>query len=251
MVTLLNPGNHQGKAVSRGAFPKVAQSLYLEFDFSADNTFQVDLPVSRGIVNQIGLDGAQSIQIDNSDNASIAQFVFSNGYRLTVPPYSSAIFPLFVEVETLKFNAISAGGVLVRTWLLNTREMPAIWSTRIPIAGTVNVTGSVIYSTPTPGAFVDASAALAVGGVDEELIPADGNRIALVIKNPATPTGQGIAAPEPVYINFGGPAAIGGLTSIELLPGETITAANLGLCSTQSVHWIATTIGHQISCKVA
>jgi hypothetical protein len=251
MTLLLNPNDHTGKKITRGAFPKEAQSLYLPLNFALDTTIVINLPMQTGISNQTGLDAAQSLFVDNSDNATVVEFVFDNGFQVTMPPYCSGIFPLLIDTQAFKCNATSAGGVMVKVWITNTREQPAIWTTKFPLAGTVNVTGSVIYSTPTPGAFTDASAALALGGSSEVLIAADGNRTALVIKNPGTPTGQGIAAPEPAYINFGGAAAIGGLTSIELLPGETITAANLGLTSTQAIHWIAASTGHQLTCKVA
>lgn len=251
MTRQLDPARNIGKGITRGAFPKQARSLYVPLDFTLDSVLQGQLPIQTGITNVAGIDMIQSMFIDNSDNSEEINIVFDNNFEITCPPYAMGIFPLLLSGDSgIGFIATSSGGVFVKAWFTNTREQPAVWVAGYPIAGTINVTGSVLYATPTKGAFVDASATYAGPG-SEQLIAADGNRIAWVIKNPATPTGQGIAAPEPVYINFGAAAAIGNPSSIELLPGETISAMTLGLSTTQVINWIAATVGHQLSCKVA
>lgn len=251
-TALLNPQANTGKAITRGSFPKTAQTLYVPLDFTGGVTqIQVDLPLNAGIVNQAGIDGAQSLFFDNSSNGSVVEITFSNNFEITLPPYSSGIIPLLIATGTgVKFVAISNGGALAKTWLTNTREQPAIWITAYPITGNFDVSGSNVYTSPLRATISDASKALAVGGVSEQLVAANGNRLGIFIKNPGTPTGQGIAAPEPAYINFGTAATIGG-SSIELLPGETITAASIGITPTQAINWIAATTSHQLICKVS
>lgn len=251
MTTILNPEKNIGKAITRGAFPKQARSLYIPLPFDTDTMLQGQLPLQSGNINVAGLDMVQSIFIDNSDNSEEVTITFDNGYEVSCPPYAQSILPVLISGDTgVNFTAVSLGGVLVKMWFTNTREQPAVWVAGYPIEGTINVTGSAIFSTPTKGSFTDASGTLAVGATSQQLVAADGNRIAIVISNPATAASQGIAAPEPLYINFGAAATIGG-SSLELLPGEKVTAETLGLSPTQAINWIATTVAHQIVCKVA
>lgn len=249
---LLNPDKNIGKAITRGAFPKQARSLYIPLDFTLDTVVEGNIPMQTGITNVAGIEMAQSIFVINKDSAEEVEIIFENGFEISVPPYSSGIFPILISGDVgLKFRATCTGGVLVKCWLTNTREQPAIWVSGYPIAGTINITGSSVFSTPTKGQWTDASVALTLGGTSEQVLAADGNRIALLIKNPGTAPGQGIAAPEPAYINFGAAATIAGVGMLELLPGETISAANMGLTSTQAIHYIATTTGHRLLVKAA
>jgi len=249
MVTTVNPLNQYGQNVSRGMHPKLAKSLMLAFNFAADTNYVVNLPLSPGISNATGLDYAQSMLVDNANNAANTVFTFDNGYEFTCPPFAIGMFPIFIGLNSLKYTAVSTGGVNVNTWLLNTREQPAVWSAKFPIAGTINVTGSVITSSPTPGLLTDRSIALAAGGTAQQLMAANGNRLGFSIKNPGTLAAQNIAAPEPAYITFGAGAAVAAQGSWELLPGETLTAAGMGICSTQAIFVNATTTGHIITAK--
>lgn len=249
MVTQYNPQSNTGKAITRGKFPAQARMLAVTLDFSQDTIFQVSIPVLHGINNNTGIDGAQSVLIDNSDNGIEFDIVFDNGFRLTAPAYSAGWYPVLVDIQTLNFKATCLGGALAYLYFTNTREQPAIWSTHIPIAGNVNVTGSTIFNSAAPGIYTDHSVALTGGGTDQTISAASGARLGFIIKNPATPTGQGIAAPEPIYINFGSAAGVGALGSIELLPGETLTSENVGICSTQAIHATCVTAGHQIILK--
>lgn len=249
MTTLYNPLQNFGKAITRGKFPQTARMLYIPLDFTTDTVIQVNLPVSHNINNVQGIDGAQSMVIDNADNGDSVTIVFDNGYRVTCPAFAEGVFPVLIDLQGLAFKATSDGGVMVNTYFTNTREMPALWSTKIPIAGTINVSGSSIFSSPAFGDYTDRGDVLAAGGVSQQLMAANGARLSFLIKNPGTATGQGIAAPEPVYINFGSASTIGGTASIELLPGETLTAQNIGIVSPQQITWIAATQGHQLYAK--
>lgn len=252
MTTFIDPEKNIGKAITRGTHPRQARLLAFDLRFDLDTEVRGKIPMQTGITNVQGIDIAQSIFIVNKDNAEEVEIVFDNGFEISVPPYSSGIFPLLTSENTgLDFIATSTGGVQAKCWITNTREQPAIWVSGYPIQGIINITGSTIFSTPSKGQWTDASVALTAGGVSEQILAADGNREALVIKNPGTPTGQGIAAPEPAYINFGAAATIGGIGMLELLPGETISAANLGLTSTQAIHYIAATTGHRLLAKAA
>lgn len=250
MTTQYNPQTTTGKAITRGAFPKQARSLYTPMDFSIDSTIVASIPASHGVNNVVGLDGAQSVFIDNSLNASTAEILFANNFQIVVPPFAAGIWPVLIDLQGLNFTATSVGGVLMKMWFTNTREQPAIWSTKA-IAGTVNVSGSVVTTSPTEGAWIDRSANAAVANTSQVLMPANGNRLGFMIKNPAMAASQNIAAPEPVYINFGVAAAVNGATSFELLPGESLTAQGMGLASTQAINFAAATIGHILIAKEA
>lgn len=245
MVRQLNPNQNVGQAITRGKHPAQARSLYYLLPFSADAEIQAEFPFT-GQVNVNGIDNVQSMLVINSDGAAEVTFNFSNNYVVKCPPFSSAILPVLTQESTgLKFTATSVSGVDARVWFLNTRELPAVWVSGYPIQGVLNITGSSVFTSPIRGALSEDSLALAAG--NNVALAALGTRNALIIKNPATPTGQGIAIPEPIYIRFGAAASIGGIDSIEILPGETLTAENMGIVSTQSLNIIAATVGHQVN----
>jgi len=92
------------------------------------------------------------------------------------------------------------------------------------------------------GAFTDAHAAIATGGLDQQLLAAATRKI-LMIWNPPTET-------ELLYVNFGAAAAADN-TSIPLEPGSMIEMQSPGFVSNEAVHVIAATAGHKVGCKWA
>lgn len=247
MTAQVNSASLFGKAISRGKSPKVPSLLGVPLNFVNNTDVICSVNVLHGLPNVSGISGIQSVYIDNSNNASTTSLAFDNGPVYTCPSFAQAIFPIFFSGEVLSFKATSAGGVLVPTYFLNTREQAQLWSAKIPIAGIVNVTGSDVFTQPFSGLFVDASQTLAVAATSQLLLPASSARQILGIRNPGTAQSQGIAAPEPVYINFGAAAAVAGPTSWELFPGEQLP--QFLMTTSQAIFWTATTLGHALIAK--
>ena len=235
------------KRISRGTSPKIPSELAIPLDFTADTINVFSLNVLEGIRNNTGIGGIQSVFIDNANNGAVLILSFDSGQTIVCPPFAQAIFPVFFSGEILNFMATSTGGVKVPLIFLNTREQAQLWSTKIPIAGTINVSGSDVFTQPFAGTFTDASQVLAAGGVSQQLLAANGARQLLGIRNPGTPASQGIANPEPVYLNFGAAAAVNGATSLELFPGEQLP--QFLMTTIQAINWTAATVGHQLIAK--
>lgn len=246
MTTIFNSGSVNGQAISRGRVPKVAGMLPVPLDFTLDQFIQVTLNVLRGIKNVTGMDGIQSVYIDNSTNPNIVKLTFDNGPTINCPPYSQATFPVFFSGEVLSFKAASVGNTLVNLWFLNTKEFAAVWVAR-SVSGSTVVSGTV-FTQPAPGTYADSS--VVATGASQALFAANSSRQGFIIRNPALAISQNIAAPEPAYINFGAAAALNGATSWELLPGESLLSGDIGLVTTQACNVIAATVGHIIIAKV-
>ena len=244
---IVNTGTLFGRAITRGKTPKHSQILSVPLDFTANTIINCSVNVLHGLPNATGIDGIQSIFVDNSNNPSTVAIASDNGPTYTCPSYAQAIFPYFFSGEQLKFQATSPGGVIVNVFFINTREQAQLWTTKIPVAGSVNVSGSQVLTQPAVGAYTDGSGSLATANVSQVLLAANGARQFLLIRNPATAASQNIAAPEPVYVNFGAAAGVNGATSWELLPGEQLPQALM--LSTQQINWTAATVGHQLICK--
>lgn len=250
MTTQFNPRTTYGKRISRGKAPSVPGMLSIPLDFTIDTDILVDINVLDQIKNVSGLGGIQSVFIDNSNNSTTVSITLDNGPRLVCPANGQAVFPVFFSGEKLKFDAQSTGNILVPTWWINTREQAQLWSAKIPVGGTISVTGSTVFTEPGSGAFTDSSGVLVAGGTSQPLMVANGNRLLIAIRNPALGVSQGFgagSAPEPAYINFGAAAAVNGATSWELLPGESLP--NFLMTTTQAINWVAATTGHQLIAK--
>lgn len=247
MTAIVNPNAISGKAISRGRVPAQARSLQVPLLFSASASIQATLPIFQHPKNVQQIDFVQSIYIDNYNNGANVDITFSNGYHLSCPAYAEAIFPIFAASEVLNFIATSTGGVDINVLFLNTLELQTIWTTKIPIAGTVNVSGSDVFTQPFTGSFTDVSSALAAGGTAQQLVAANGARQIIAVRNPATPTSQNIGGGlEPVYLKFGaGNPSPGDLGTWELLPGEALP--QFLMTSTQAIQWVAATTGHRLT----
>lgn len=246
MTTLFNSGSVNGQAITRGKVPRIAGMLGVPLDFTIDQNIQVSLNVLKNIRNVTGIDGIQSVYIDNSNNPNIVKLTFDNGPTINCPPYSQATFPVFFSGEVLTFKAGSVGNTLVNLWFLNTKEFAAVWQAKF-VGGSTVVSGSV-FTSPLPGLYTDSS--IVATGASQALFAVSAARQGFMIRNPALAISQNIAAPEPCYINFGAAAVINGATSWELLPGESLLSGDIGLVTTQACNVIAATAGHIVICKV-
>ena len=248
MTTQINPNSISGKAISRGMSPKQASQLPINLDFTTDTILLLNLNLQQGIRNVGGISGIQSVFIDNSNNSANVSITLDNGQIIVCPPFSQAIFPVFFSGQQLNFKATSTGAVLVPIIFLNTREQAQLWSTRVPIAGSVNVSGSQVFTQPAGGVFTDASGMLAVGGAAQLLVAVNGARQLLQIRNPATPASQGIAGVEPIYLGFSDAAVtVGKEGSWEVLPGESLP--QFLMTTTEAIYWVAATAGHLLTAK--
>ena len=198
--------------------------------------------------NKWGVVGIQSMKFDNSNNAASVSITFDNGDTLNLPPYSQGILPVLFSGETLSFNATSAGTVSVLLTFLNTREQAQVWALNTVLAGSVNVSGSSVLIAGAPVTVTNYSLALTLGGTSQVAINANGARKRLLIMNPATAAGQGIAGAESAFFNFGSAAGVNNGTSFELLPAAAWDSAG-GPIPTDSVTVNAATTGHRFIIK--
>src|ERR1700679_2875752 len=122
MTTHFNPNSTYGQHITRGKVPKLASMLSVPLAFTIDAQIKVSINVLRGIPNVSGIDGIQSLFIDNSNNGSTTSLIFDNGPSYVCPAYAQATFPIFFSGEVLHFTANSTGNVLVNLYFLNTKE---------------------------------------------------------------------------------------------------------------------------------
>lgn len=248
MVSLVNVGLTKGKAISRGKAPREASMLQCVLDFTIDLRLKVSYDMSDNINNKWGIAGIQSVKVDNSLNSDVLILLFDNGENITCPAYSQAILPVLFSGEVLSFEAISTVAVKSTLTFLNTREQAQLWTAKIPVAGTVNVTGSTVFTQKTNDTFDAFSQPITLGGTAQLLMSANATRKGIFIRNPGTPTSQGIAATEPLYIGFGAAfagMAVGAMGSWELFPGEQLP--QFDPVPTEAVYIVAATTGHLVT----
>lgn len=247
-TAIINTANLLAKSISRGKITQRAAMLTVPLDFSVGAVIAISIPTSSDAPNVSGIAGIQSIFIDNSSNSAALTLAIGGGPTLVTPAYSQATFPLFVGTGSVDLVATSGAGGKAALTLLNTREQAMVWAGAYPIAGSVNVTGSTVSTQAASGVYTDASGVIAVANVSQ-VLSAAGARLGFIIRNPATAASQNIAAPEPIYVNFGAAAAVNGATSWELLPGESLLSGDIGIVSSQAINAAAATVGHIIIAK--
>ena len=179
---------------------------------------------SGGLIDKI-----QGVWIDNTNNPQA--FVLTlpqTGQQIEVAPGLQCIAPVFAS-SPLKFSGTSSGVGITQVIFLNVPVAPMTW-------GTVR------------GNMTDNSGAIVAGGVSQIALPADMLRQRLIVHNPLTAAGQGIAAAESLFINFGAAATIAGGNSFEIQPGGYFDTGG-GPLMLQNVQIIATTIAHKYVLK--
>lgn len=246
MTIFANLTNLAARAINRGKFPKQPAAMQVVLRFDLDTEIKAEFQFSRTIRNVLGIADVQTLKIDNTNNAQTLSLTFDSGDNLTIPPYTQGLWPILFGGDVLKLDAISTGGVPVTITFMNTRENAQSWSTKVPIAGIINVSNSTVFIQPAPSGFTNNSTAIVAGGTSQTLLAANGNRKLLQIRNPATNPSQGGLGPEPIYLNFGPAAAVINGQCWELLPGESLP--QFLMTSTDAVQVNAATTGHIIAC---
>lgn len=247
-MRILNMLNFRGKSISRGMSPKNAAMLQIPLDFTDDTTLSVSVNLSPSIQNTSGIAGIQSVKVDNKDNSDVLILTFSNQEVIVCPSYAQGIFPVIFDGELLQFTAYTSTGAAALTpvvTFLNTREQAQLWAAKLPIAGTINVTGSTVYTEKSNDTWANHSAAIAVANTPQVIMPANSVRKTFSIRNPGTAASQNIAAPEPLYVSFTTGLAPAELGTWELFPGESTPLFDL--VSTEAIYVSAATAGHRVT----
>jgi len=217
----------------------VRKSLAGFFDFTGSATA---LPLSMNC-DDAGVDAFRGTFIDNSLNGSaVVLTIYPSGQQLYVPQYSQAFYPFIAVAPKIDITATSAGGVQVPAQLLNWAPELMVWSVQGGgvVTNTVTVQGTVTAQAQG-GAYTDRSGVINAGAA---VIALNGARKRLFIQNPTSAAGQGIAAAEAIFVNYGAVAGIDNGASIELQPGQSLDTG-LGPCPTQAIYINATTAGHK------
>lgn len=207
--------------------------ITLDFTVNGSVSFDVIDAVQRGIVDYI-----QSMWVDNSGNLNALTFLCSQtGQKIIVPANAQGIWPIIAPAG-LRITATTtpAGGLKPLVILLNV-PMP------MTQYGPVSLT--VTNVNPAQGTMTDRSGSLAVAGTSQLLAAANGARKLLMIENPATAAGQGIAAAESLFVNATAAATVNGGNSFEILPGGYWPPGNVNVTSTDLFNVNAATVGHK------
>jgi hypothetical protein len=197
-----------------------------------------------------GLEMVNGVFIDNATN--------SQGFSLLVPTTGQLIFiPAFSQgrvsilssqsSDNITFIGTSSGGVDVNVIITNTEPVSdLIWAVIPPgsTTGTVVIAGQVT-TLPLAASLTPRNATIAVGGTSQVLMPANVSRRRLIIQNPYTPAGEGIASSEPIYFRYGANAGIDDGTSWEIYPGGSYDSA-AGPVYNGAINVNATSTGHRI-----
>lgn len=190
----------------------------------------------------------QGIFIDNSNNplSVVTITIGGTNQKFIIPAGAQGTARVFnAPGSTLNLNAVSSANGKTVIDLLNFPVDNFIWqntSSGIPvvISGTVNVRPVSVTSQDLTGFIV-------VGGLGQELTPALVTRVSMLIENPATAGGQGIAAAESLFVRIGNdPAGVNDGTSYEVTPGGYWpTGAMQNISFTDRVTVNAATINHR------
>lgn len=223
-----------GWPVSNGYAPEGGpKALPISLDFTTAAAIIVDLvqEVASGAINMI-----QSVYVDNSNNLSPLTILWDQtAQRIVVPPTAQGMFPVITPKDNPRFQASSAGAVVVGIILLN---VP------MPLTQTGPITLNVANVNPPITNAVNRGGFIAAGGVSQQLVAANVNRRRLLVENPTTEV-------ESLFINFGANATLNGAAapdSIEITPGGYFDSSN-GPISGEAVNIIAATINHKIIAK--
>jgi hypothetical protein len=116
---------------------------------------------------------------------------------------------------------------------------------KVALSATPTIDIGDVNTVAPQGTFTAQSGAMTAGGTSQTMMAANSSRKYLLIQNPATLTGQNIAAAESLFIRFGASAAgVNNGTSFEILPGGAFESAG-AFVSTEAVQVNATTTAHK------
>lgn len=116
----------------------------------------------------------------------------------------------------------------------------------VPVSGTVTATPGISVGAPT-----NRGGTITTGGTSQTLASSNGARKCLIVYNPVSATGQGIAAAESVFVNDNAVAATvnGGGNYAELTPGASTTFCPNSVSDQTTVTINAATTGHVFGAK--
>lgn len=102
-----------------------------------------------------------------------------------------------------------------------------------------------VQTNAAQGTFTSLSGSITAGGTSQTLVAANATRKKIIIQNPATLTGQNIAAAESLFIRHGASAAgVNNGTSFEILPGGAWESGP-EFVSTEAIQVNAATTNHR------
>jgi len=224
--------------------PLIRRAIKTIFDFGAATEQAAGFnPETLGMPDRV-----QGIFVDNAANSQGVQINFDGNISQSffAAANSQTYIPImFSKDENISVRCVSSGGVKVAIYFLNFEPPANSFSTVAPgaIVGAVTVQGTVFAQAPIAN-YSSYSGSIAVGGTSQLLRAANPLRKGLLIQNPATATGQGIAQTESLFINFLGAATVDLGTSIEIVAGGYFSFNGIPV-SGQAVQINAATTGHR------
>lgn len=205
--------------------------------------------------------GIQSLYIDNSlNNAAVVVTNSSFNQAISIPAGYQGYFPILAALGSgNKFTiACPDGNQLATVLFLNVLMPLAVWSAVLvpTTSGTIQPVSDAILEAcvyaarlnvrniEAACADVDHSSTIAVGGVAQQVMPANANRRGYRIQNMDGNAGK---TNEPLWICTTGNAVIDGVGSMILNPASSTTygGGSIDGKSTNAISIIAATAGHQ------
>lgn len=179
------------------------RALPIAFDFTVESTMEFDLLIE----NTTGqIEYVQSVFVDNGNNPNPLVIYFpATQQRLIIPATAQGMWPVITidqvrGVISTVVDPLATGNII----LLNVPMPLTQW-------GPQTVNANITAETITRGTYSDFSGTTAAPATSQTAIPANANRLGIVIQNPGTNI-------ESLYVNFTDPAAPG--NSIEIAPGQ-------------------------------
>lgn len=244
-MTSISPNTIVGRPISRGKAPKVPSELYIPMDFSTTQTYSLSANVQEGIRNVVGIEGIQSVYIDNSLNATTLTLTMNDtGQNIVCPAYSQAIFPVFFLGFVLTFTATCVGGQFASVMFLNTREQAQIWAARSTAAGTITVSGTV-FTVPDGVSATSRNVSLSSNATTKQIMAANASRKRFILFNPSDAAGQGIALAEKLFWSEFNTLGYDNGSGYELSIGGSYDSG-AGPCFTGALYFNAATAPHNL-----
>lgn len=231
--------------VVNGAIPcEGTKAFPVVLDFTAANAYLIDFTQQYA---QKQFTTVQTVFIDNSENASDFDLICTTtGQTITAPPFSQGYYAL-LQPSPPKFQAQSAGNLVMEIIFLNFYIPPTVWENinGVPtfVGGAMVVTDAALDAsisnnrvnvTTQPGVvtMTDESGTITLGGTGQLWLAADPTRKRFTLSNPD-------AATEVLQFAYG---AVGN-GYIDIIPGATWDE-NDSEISQQAIYVKAATTAH-------
>lgn len=219
-MTLKNIGTQDTFQIGNGFAPDLdfgPRCAKVELDFSATTFYDLDFTA----IQQAGaFSFLQAVFVDNKDNANALDLVFDQvGQTIHVPAQCQGCFPIIAPASTKCRATTIQAGFIAKLQFVNVPMPLTQWG---PI--TVNAAVTANFAA-TVAAFTDNSGTIAVANTSQQLFAA----------NPLAKRRIVAASPNnlsPLYINFGGVAALAG-KGWPLMPGQSFDTGTATIDQTQ------------------